>query len=175
MQLRLILLALAFATATAVSDSCTPTFQACKGTCTTSNPAPKKGSDFTIDIKGSCPQQITSATFDIRLVFAGITLVDKQGVDASQENDFNLPLGSGSIKIAPIKFPTWRDPITNRLPEAQTVDLTLPEQFKGMTLPVEVAVRSAPTPVRHAPCDQTPCVCGRGYFLFMLLFMLFMQ
>lgn len=71
------------------------------------------------------------------------------GVDTSSDSmclQLRLPYNDVFDGLAPIKYPTWPDPITNRLPEAQVVHLKLPDQFKGMTLPVEVAVRTAPPP-----------------------------
>lgn len=94
------------ATKATPSASCKSTPKVCSGTCKIEEPAPKKGSDLHIDVTGSCATEaVTGATYDIKIVFGGLPILNKKGQDATKDNNFNLPLNMGSVEIAAVKFP----------------------------------------------------------------------
>jgi hypothetical protein len=88
------------------SASCTTSPRACSGSCSVEESAPKKGGALHIDATGSCNSEaVTSGTYDIKLMFNGLPVLNKKAQDATKDNSFSLPLNMGSIAIPAIRFP----------------------------------------------------------------------
>ena len=86
--------------------SCTPTPKSCSGTCSVQESAPTKGGDLHIAVEGSCTKEdVTAATFDIKMIFGGLPVLSKKGNDATKDNNFKLPLNMGSVTIPAVQLP----------------------------------------------------------------------
>jgi hypothetical protein len=92
--------------AAASSDKCVPTPKACSGTCTITPDTPVKGGTLDVSVNGACPTtNVTTATYDLNIVFGGLPVVSQKGVDGCSTHTFNLPLNMGSMTINGAKCP----------------------------------------------------------------------
>ena len=48
-------------------------------------------------VNGTCTEDVTAATYDIKLVFNGLPILSKTNQDGCSENKFALPLNMGSL------------------------------------------------------------------------------
>jgi hypothetical protein len=89
---------------TATCKDTTPATAKCKGACFT-DPAVSKGADLNLGVNGTCTEDVTAATFDLKMVFNGLPVVNKKAQDGCKDNVYNLPLGFGSLDIKGAKCP----------------------------------------------------------------------
>ena len=83
--------------------------------------------------KGKCTEDVSAATYDLKLVFNGLPVLTKKGIDGCLDSQFKLPLGFGTLDIkgaaCPVKAGTALD-----IPAIATVSKSCPNGKLKATL-----------------------------------------
>ena len=59
-------------------------------------------------VNGTCSEEVTTPTYDIKLVFNGLPILSKTDQNGCTENKFALPLNMGSLDIKGAKCPVTK-------------------------------------------------------------------
>jgi hypothetical protein len=91
---------LAFASAGSVScKDTTPAGSKCTGACFPATGTIAKGGTLNLGVNGTCTEDITASTYDLKMVFNGLPVLTKKGVNGCIDTKFQLPLNFGSLEV----------------------------------------------------------------------------